>query len=157
MAPHLGYEEAAAQGLLAGINAARRAQEVEPVVLPRESSYLGTLVDDLVTKVRTQGGHGPQGGAAGGQVGGGVVGRGAGARDGGGAQGSRGVGGMGRERGCSGQQEEQGTGSWGSSKHSCAGSATCCCSTLMCRCLLLTTQHCTCCALVGPRRRCSHT
>jgi hypothetical protein len=38
------------QGLLAGMNAARRAQALEPVVLPRDSSYLGTLVDDLVTK-----------------------------------------------------------------------------------------------------------
>lgn len=45
-----GYEEAAAQGLLAGINAARRAQQVAPIVIPRDSSYLGTLVDDLVTK-----------------------------------------------------------------------------------------------------------
>ena len=33
------------------MNAARRAQGLEPVVLPRESSYIGTLVDDLVTKV----------------------------------------------------------------------------------------------------------
>ncbi|DBA76372.1 TPA: hypothetical protein ACH3X1_010081 [Trebouxia sp. C0004] len=45
-----GYEEAAAQGLLAGINAARRAQQLTPIVMPRNSSYLGTLVDDLVTK-----------------------------------------------------------------------------------------------------------
>jgi tRNA uridine 5-carboxymethylaminomethyl modification enzyme len=45
-----GYEEAAAQGLLAGLNAARVAGGGEPVSLPRESSYLGTLVDDLVTK-----------------------------------------------------------------------------------------------------------
>ncbi|GAX75540.1 hypothetical protein CEUSTIGMA_g2983.t1 [Chlamydomonas eustigma] len=45
-----GYEEAAAQGLLSGLNAARRAQDLEPVSLPRESSYLGTLIDDLVTK-----------------------------------------------------------------------------------------------------------
>lgn len=45
-----GYEEAAAQGLLSGINAARRAQGLAPVTLPRDSSYLGTLVDDLVTK-----------------------------------------------------------------------------------------------------------
>ncbi|EFN57135.1 hypothetical protein CHLNCDRAFT_30521, partial [Chlorella variabilis] len=42
--------EAAAQGLVAGLNAARRAQELPPVVLPRESSYIGTLLDDLVTK-----------------------------------------------------------------------------------------------------------
>lgn len=45
-----GYEEAAAQGLLAGVNAARRAQELATVAVPRDSSYLGTLVDDLVTK-----------------------------------------------------------------------------------------------------------
>ncbi|KAI7843457.1 hypothetical protein COHA_002934 [Chlorella ohadii] len=45
-----GYEEAAAQGLVAGLNAARRAAGQEPVVLPRESSYIGTLLDDLVTK-----------------------------------------------------------------------------------------------------------
>jgi folate-dependent tRNA-U54 methylase TrmFO/GidA len=45
-----GYEEAAAQGLVAGLNAARRAQDLEPVTLPRESSYVGTLLDDLVTK-----------------------------------------------------------------------------------------------------------
>lgn len=45
-----GYEEAAAQGLLAGINAARYCGNLEPVVLPRESSYIGTLIDDLVTK-----------------------------------------------------------------------------------------------------------
>ena len=45
-----GYEEAAAQGLLAGINAALAVRGEEPLVLPRASSYLGTLVDDLVTK-----------------------------------------------------------------------------------------------------------
>eukprot|EP00879_Flechtneria_rotunda_P017653 GHRR01018505.1.p1 GENE.GHRR01018505.1~~GHRR01018505.1.p1 ORF type:complete len:564 (+),score=172.64 GHRR01018505.1:460-2151(+) len=45
-----GYEEAAAQGLIAGLNAARRAQGLDIVTLPRESSYLGTLLDDLVTK-----------------------------------------------------------------------------------------------------------
>ena len=45
-----GYEEAAAQGLLAGINAALSVLGREPLVLPRASSYLGTLVDDLVTK-----------------------------------------------------------------------------------------------------------
>jgi len=45
-----GYEEAAAQGLLAGLNAARRAGGAEGVTLPRESSYLGTLIDDLTTK-----------------------------------------------------------------------------------------------------------
>jgi tRNA uridine 5-carboxymethylaminomethyl modification enzyme len=45
-----GYEEAAAQGLLAGINAIRYLQNKEMITLSRESSYLGTLVDDLVTK-----------------------------------------------------------------------------------------------------------
>ena len=45
-----GYEEAAAQGLLAGLNAARRSLGETELVLPRSSSYLGTLVDDLVTK-----------------------------------------------------------------------------------------------------------
>ncbi len=45
-----GYEEAAAQGLLAGINAVRYLQNKEMIVLSRDSSYLGTLVDDLVTK-----------------------------------------------------------------------------------------------------------
>jgi tRNA uridine 5-carboxymethylaminomethyl modification enzyme len=45
-----GYEEAAAQGLVAGINAARRAQRQARVVLDRQSSYIGVLIDDLVTK-----------------------------------------------------------------------------------------------------------
>jgi tRNA uridine 5-carboxymethylaminomethyl modification enzyme len=45
-----GYEEAAAQGLVAGINAALFVLGKEPLVLPRSSSYTGTLVDDLVTK-----------------------------------------------------------------------------------------------------------
>ena len=45
-----GYEEAAAQGLLAGINAIKYLQDKEMISLSRESSYLGTLVDDLVTK-----------------------------------------------------------------------------------------------------------
>lgn len=45
-----GYEEAAAQGLLAGANAARRAAGMDTFFLPRESSYIGTLIDDLVTK-----------------------------------------------------------------------------------------------------------
>ncbi|MGE0199343.1 MAG: tRNA uridine-5-carboxymethylaminomethyl(34) synthesis enzyme MnmG [Candidatus Melainabacteria bacterium] len=45
-----GYEEAAAQGLVAGINAARYAGDQEPLVLSRDSSYMGTLIDDLVTK-----------------------------------------------------------------------------------------------------------
>ncbi len=45
-----GYEEAAAQGLMAGINAVRYSGEQSPLVLSRESSYIGTLIDDLVTK-----------------------------------------------------------------------------------------------------------
>ncbi len=45
-----GYEEAAAQGLIAGINAARKAKGQAPFVLDRASSYIGTLIDDLVTK-----------------------------------------------------------------------------------------------------------
>ena len=45
-----GYEEAAAQGLVAGINAARKVLGKEPVILDRGGSYIGTLIDDLVTK-----------------------------------------------------------------------------------------------------------
>lgn len=45
-----GYEEAAAQGLIAGINAARMIQEKEPVILDRSQAYIGVLIDDLVTK-----------------------------------------------------------------------------------------------------------
>ncbi|MDP4120452.1 MAG: tRNA uridine-5-carboxymethylaminomethyl(34) synthesis enzyme MnmG, partial [Bacillota bacterium] len=45
-----GYEEAAAQGLVAGINAARQSQGKESFILDRASSYIGTLIDDLVTK-----------------------------------------------------------------------------------------------------------
>lgn len=45
-----GYEEAAAQGLVAGINAALRVQEQEPVIFPRSESYIGILMDDLVTR-----------------------------------------------------------------------------------------------------------
>ena len=45
-----GYEEAAAQGIIAGINAALYVKGLEPLVLPRSSSYTGTLIDDLVTK-----------------------------------------------------------------------------------------------------------
>lgn len=45
-----GYEEAAAQGLMAGINAARRSQGKDPVVLGRDRAYIGVLIDDLVTK-----------------------------------------------------------------------------------------------------------
>lgn len=45
-----GYEEAAAQGLVAGINAARYLEAKSPVILTRDSSYIGVLIDDLVTK-----------------------------------------------------------------------------------------------------------
>ena len=45
-----GYEEAAAQGLVAGINAGLKLRGEEPLVLTRDSSYIGTLIDDLVTK-----------------------------------------------------------------------------------------------------------
>ena len=45
-----GYEEAAAQGLIAGINAALKVKGKEQLVLPRQSSYIGTLIDDLCTK-----------------------------------------------------------------------------------------------------------
>lgn len=49
-----GYEEAAAQGLLAGINAARLAREQSPFVLRRDQAYMGVLIDDLVTKGVTE-------------------------------------------------------------------------------------------------------
>ena len=45
-----GYEEAAAQGLVAGINAVRRVRGQEPVVLGRDDGYIGVLVDDLVSR-----------------------------------------------------------------------------------------------------------
>ena len=45
-----GYEEAAAQGLVAGVNAALKIQGKEPLILTRDTSYIGTLIDDLVTK-----------------------------------------------------------------------------------------------------------
>lgn len=45
-----GYEEAAAQGIMAGINAARKVQGKEPVILDRADSYIGTLIDDIVSK-----------------------------------------------------------------------------------------------------------
>jgi len=45
-----GYEEAAAQGLMAGINAARRVAGLDPIVLRRDQAYIGVLIDDLVTK-----------------------------------------------------------------------------------------------------------
>ena len=45
-----GYEEAAAQGIIAGINAARKIQGKEPVILDRSQAYIGVLIDDIVTK-----------------------------------------------------------------------------------------------------------
>ena len=49
-----GYEEAAAQGLIAGINAARAAREQTPFILRRDQAYMGVLVDDLITKGVTE-------------------------------------------------------------------------------------------------------
>lgn len=49
-----GYEEAAAQGLVAGINAAREIMGKEPLILDRSESYIGVLIDDLVTKVNRE-------------------------------------------------------------------------------------------------------
>ena len=45
-----GYEEAAAQGLMAGINAHRKLHDLDPVILQRDQSYIGVLIDDLITK-----------------------------------------------------------------------------------------------------------
>jgi len=45
-----GYEEAAVQGLIAGVNAVRKLRSQEPLILTRDTSYIGTLIDDLVTK-----------------------------------------------------------------------------------------------------------
>jgi len=45
-----GYEEAAAQGLVAGINATRKIKGLEPIIFSRESSYIGTMINDLITK-----------------------------------------------------------------------------------------------------------
>ncbi len=45
-----GYEEAGAQGLMAGINAARKVQENTPIILSRDQAYIGVLIDDLITK-----------------------------------------------------------------------------------------------------------
>ena len=49
-----GYEEAAAQGLMAGINATRRVRGLQPVILKRNQAYIGVLIDDLVTKGTTE-------------------------------------------------------------------------------------------------------
>ncbi len=49
-----GYEEAAGQGLLAGINAARQVQGREPIILRRDQAYIGVLIDDIVTKEVTE-------------------------------------------------------------------------------------------------------
>jgi tRNA uridine 5-carboxymethylaminomethyl modification enzyme len=49
-----GYEEAAAQGLMAGINAARKLQNKPPLILKRSEAYIGVLIDDLVTKENTE-------------------------------------------------------------------------------------------------------
>jgi tRNA uridine 5-carboxymethylaminomethyl modification enzyme len=49
-----GYEEAASQGLMAGINAARRVRNLEPLILKRNQAYIGVLIDDLVTKGTTE-------------------------------------------------------------------------------------------------------
>jgi tRNA uridine 5-carboxymethylaminomethyl modification enzyme len=49
-----GYEEAGAQGLMAGINAARRVKKLDPIVLRRDQAYIGVLIDDLVTKGTTE-------------------------------------------------------------------------------------------------------
>jgi tRNA uridine 5-carboxymethylaminomethyl modification enzyme len=49
-----GYEEAAAQGLMAGVNAARRVRNLPPVILSRNQAYIGVLIDDLVTKGTTE-------------------------------------------------------------------------------------------------------
>ena len=45
-----GYEEAAAQGFVAGVNAARKLKGQDRLILPRSGSYMGTLIDDLITK-----------------------------------------------------------------------------------------------------------
>jgi len=49
-----GYEEAGAQGLIAGINAARRVQNKDPIILRRDQAYIGVLIDDLITKGTTE-------------------------------------------------------------------------------------------------------
>jgi tRNA uridine 5-carboxymethylaminomethyl modification enzyme len=49
-----GYEEAGAQGLMAGINAARRVKSLDPIIIRRDQAYIGVLIDDLVTKGTTE-------------------------------------------------------------------------------------------------------
>jgi tRNA uridine 5-carboxymethylaminomethyl modification enzyme len=49
-----GYEEAGAQGLMAGINAVRRVKNLEPIILRRDQAYIGVLIDDLITKGTTE-------------------------------------------------------------------------------------------------------
>src|SRR5258706_4213433 len=49
-----GYEEAGAQGLMAGINAARRVKNLDPIILGRDQAYIGVLIDDLITKGTTE-------------------------------------------------------------------------------------------------------
>ena len=49
-----GYEEAAAQGLMAGINAVRRVKNLEPIIFRRDQAYVGVLIDDLITKGTTE-------------------------------------------------------------------------------------------------------
>jgi tRNA uridine 5-carboxymethylaminomethyl modification enzyme len=49
-----GYEEAGAQGIMAGINAARRVNSLDPIILRRDQAYIGVLIDDLVTKGTTE-------------------------------------------------------------------------------------------------------
>lgn len=49
-----GYEEAAGQGIIAGINAARKVQQKEPLILKRSDAYIGVMIDDLVTKGTTE-------------------------------------------------------------------------------------------------------
>src|SRR5438034_3138906 len=45
-----GYEEAAGQGLMAGVNAALKIKQEEPLILKRDEAYIGVMIDDLVTK-----------------------------------------------------------------------------------------------------------
>ncbi len=49
-----GYEEAAVQGFMAGVNAARKVQGLDPIILDRSQAYIGVLIDDLVTKENTE-------------------------------------------------------------------------------------------------------